>query len=301
VPLIGLLATASPEANAARLNAFRQGLQETGYVEGRNVSIEYRWAEENSGKLSELASELLSHQVLVLVAAGGTASALAATAATKSVPVVFGIASDPVALGLVATLSRPGGNATGVTSLNIEVAPKRLQLLREVLPSVTNVALLLNPTIPAIAEAAERASRAAADAHGLQLHVLHASNEDELKRAFEDLAKLQVGALAIAPDTFFTTHSEQIAQLALLHAIPAISEFRRFVAAGGLMSYGSSEGEYYRLVGNYAGRILKGDKPADLPVQQSTKVELLINLNTAKALGISIPIPILGRADEVIE
>jgi putative tryptophan/tyrosine transport system substrate-binding protein len=183
----------------------------------------------------------------------------------------------------------------------VEVAPKRLELLREVLPAVTNVALLLDPTVPTFAIATEDLSRAAADAHGLQLHVLHASSERELEMVFEDLTKLRVGALVIAPDNFFTAHSEQIAELALRHAIPAIYEFRRFVAAGGLMSYGSSEIEYYRLVGTYAGRILKGDRPGDLPIQQSTKVELMINLKTAKALGIAIPIPILGRADEVIE
>jgi putative tryptophan/tyrosine transport system substrate-binding protein len=300
-PVVGILATASPEANAARLGAFRQGLQETGYVEGRNVSIEYRWTEEGTGQMPELAAQLLDHRVAVLVAAGGTASALAATAATKSVPIVFGIAGDPVALGLVATLNKPGGNVTGVTSLNLEVAPKRLELLREVLPSVTNVALLLDPTVPTLAKATEDLSRAAADARGLQLHALYASNERELETAFDELTKLGVGALVVAPDNFFTAHSEQIAQLTLRHAIPAVYEFRRFAAAGGLMSYGSSEVEYYRLVGNYTGRILKGDRPGNLPIQQSTKVELMINLKTAKALGIVIPIPILGRADEVIE
>jgi putative ABC transport system substrate-binding protein len=251
--------------------------------------------------MPELAAQLLDHQCAVLVAAGGTASALAAKAATKSVPIVFGIAADPVALGLVATLNRPGGNITGVTSLNLEVAPKRLELVREVLPSVANVGLLLDPNVPVLAAAAERASRAAAEAHGIQLHVLHASSEGELENVFEDFAKLRVGALVITPGNFFTAHSEQIAQLALRHKLPTVYEFRRFVAAGGLMSYGSNETEYYRLVGTYVGRILKGDRAADLPVQQSTKVELIINMKTAKALGVAIPIPILGRADEVIE
>ena len=302
LPVIGFLASASPEANAGRLDAFRQGLRETGYVEGQNVSIEYQWTDgKNGGRMSELAALLVDHRVTVLVAAGGTESAIAAKKATKSVPVVFGIASDPVALELVATLNRPGGNVTGVTSLNIEVAPKRLELLREVLPAVTNIALLLDPAIPVLAEATERVVRAAADAHGMQLHVLHVSNEDELKRAFEDCTKLRIGALMIAPNNFFTARSEQIAQLALRHALPAIYEFRRFAAAGGLMSYGASETEYYRLVGSYAGRILKGDRAADLPVQQATKVELIINLKTAATLGVTIPIPILGRADEVIE
>jgi len=300
LPLVGVLATASPEANAARLGAFRQGLKEVGFVEGQNVSIEYKWAEESSGRMPEVTAQLLDHHLAVLVAAGGTASALAAKAATSSVPIVFCIGGDPVALGLVATLSQPGGNVTGITSLNQEVAPKRLQLLREVLPSVANVALLLNPSVPAFAEATERASRAAAEAQGLQLQVLHASSEDELETAFNDLTKLRVGAVVIAPDNLFTAHSERIAQLALRHNLPAIYEFHRFVSAGGLMSYGSSETEYYRLVGTYTGRVLKGDKPTDLPVQQSTKVELLINLETAKKLGIAIPIPVLGRADEVI-
>src|SRR5471032_3122069 len=301
IPLIGILATASPEANTARLRAFREGLRLAGYVEGQNVKSEYRWAEEGSGSMPELAAQLLDHQVAVLVAAGGTASALAAKAATTTVPIVFGIGGDPVGLGLVATLNRPGGNMTGVTSLNVEVAPKRLELLREVLPSLTDVALLVDPAVPAFAESTVRVSRVAADASGLRLHIFRASSEAELEVAFENMTKLHVGALVVAPDNFFTAHSKQIAELALRHALPAVYEFHRFVAAGGLMSYGSSEKEYYRLVGTYAGRILKGDKPANLPVQQSTKVELMINLKTAKALGIAISLPILGRADEVIE
>jgi putative ABC transport system substrate-binding protein len=248
----------------------------------------------------ELAAQLLDHQVAVLVAAGGTASALAAKAATTSVPIVFGIGGDPVDLGLVATLNRPGGNVTGVTSLNVEVAPKRLELLHELLPSVTIMALMVNPAVPAYAAATVRISQAAAAA-GLQLHVLRASSEGDFDAVFESLIKLHAGALVIAPDNLFTAHSEQLAALTVRHALPAIYEFRRFAAAGGLMSYGSSETEYYRLVGTYAGRILKGDKPADLPVQQSTQVELIINLKTAKALGLTVPLSLLGRADEVIE
>jgi len=300
MPLIGILATASPEANTARLRAFREGLRVAGYVEGQNVKSEYRWAEEGSGSMLELAAQLLDHQVAVLVAAGGTASALAAKAATTSVPIVFGIGGDPVDLGLVATLNRPGGNVTGVTSLNVEVAPKRLELLHELLPSVTIMALMVNPAVPAYAAATVRISQAAAAA-GLQLHVLRASSEGDFDAVFESLIKLHAGALVIAPDNLFTAHSEQLAALTVRHALPAIYEFRRFAAAGGLMSYGSSETEYYRLVGTYAGRILKGDKPADLPVQQSTQVELIINLKTAKALGLTVPLSLLGRADEVIE
>jgi putative ABC transport system substrate-binding protein len=251
--------------------------------------------------MPELAAQLLNEQVAVLVAGGGTASALAAKAATNSVPIVFGIGGDPVSLGLVASLNQPGGNVTGVTSLNVDVVAKRLQLLHELLPSVTNMALLIDPTVAAFAGATERVSQVAADANGLQLHVLRASSEGDFDAVFETLTKLQVGALAIAPDNLFTAYSERLAELTVRHAIPAVYEFRRFVAAGGLMSYGSSESEYYRLVGTYAGRILKGDKPADLPVQQSTVVQLMINLKTAKALGITLPLTLLGRADEVIE
>jgi putative ABC transport system substrate-binding protein len=301
MPLIGILATASPEANADRLRAFREGLRVAGYVEGQNVNIEYRWAEEASGRIPELAAQLLDRQVTVLVAAGGTASALAAKAATANIPIVFGIGGDPVGLGLVATLNRPGGNMTGVTSLNVEVAPKRLELLRELLPSATIMALLVNPAVPALAGAAARVSQAAAHDAGLQLHVVNASSERDFDTVFETLTRLHVGALAIAPDNLFTAQSELLASLAMRHAVPAIYEFRRFVAAGGLMSYGSSETEYYHLIGTYTGRVLKGDKPADLPVQQSTKVELMINLKSAKTLGITVPLPLLGRADEVIE
>jgi putative tryptophan/tyrosine transport system substrate-binding protein len=301
LPVVGLLATASAEANATRLRAFREGLRAAGYVEGQNVNIEYRWAEEDSGRLQELAAQLLDRQVTVLVAAGGTASALAAKAATANIPIVFGIGGDPVGLGLVATLNRPGGNMTGVTSLNVEVAPKRLELLRELLPSATIMALLVNPAVPALAEATARVSQAAANDAGLQLHVVNASRERDFDTVFETLTRLHVGALAIAPDNLFTAHSELLASLAIRHALPAIYEFRRFVAGGGLMSYGSSETEYYQLIGTYTGRVLKGDKPADLPVQQSTKVELMINLKTAKALGITVPLSLLGRADEVIE
>jgi putative tryptophan/tyrosine transport system substrate-binding protein len=299
--VVGILAVASPEANAIRLRAFREGLSMAGYVEGQNVSIEYRWAEAHTGRLPELAAHLVHAQVAVLVTAGGTASALAAKTATASIPIVFGIAADPVELGLVASLNRPGGNVTGVTSLNIEVAPKRLELLHELLPSVTTMALLVNPAVPAVAEPAARVSQVAAQALGLQLHIVHASSDGDFDGVFEKLIQLHVGALVIAPDNLFTAHSGQLATLTFRHALPAAYEFREFVAAGGLMSYGSSETEYYRLVGTYAGRILKGDKPADLPVQQSTKVELFLNFKTAKALGITIPLPLSGRADEIFE
>jgi putative ABC transport system substrate-binding protein len=301
MPLIGILGTASPEANSGRLRAFYDGLQVAGFKEGQNVKSEYRWAEEGSGQIPEMAAQLLDHKVAVLVAAGGTLTALAAKAATTSVPIVFGIAGDPVGLGLVATLNRPGGNLTGVTSLNVEVAPKRLELLHELLPSITSIGLLVSPAVPAFSGPIIRMSQAFADAAGLRLHVLNARSEADFDGVFESLIKLQVGALVIAPDNLFTAHSEQLAALTVRHALPAIYEFYRFAAAGGLMSYGSSETEYYRLIGSYAGRILRGDTPADLPVQQSTKVELIINLKTAKVLGLTIPLPLLGRADEIIE
>jgi putative ABC transport system substrate-binding protein len=301
VPVVGILAVASPEDNAVRLRAFREGLRVAGYVEGQNVNIQYRWAEAHTDRLAELAAQLVHDQVSVLVAAGGTPSALTAKAATASIPIVFGIGADPVDVGLVASLNRPGGNVTGVTSLNLEVAPKRLELLHELLPSVTTMALLVNPAVPALAEPVSRTSQAAAHALGLQLHVVHARSERDFDAIFENLIQLHAGALVIGADNLFSTHSKQLAALTVRHALPAVYGFRQFAAAGGLMSYGSSETEFYRLVGTYVGRVLKGDKPADLPVQQSTKVELIINLKTANALGITVPLPLIGRADEVIE
>jgi putative ABC transport system substrate-binding protein len=299
--VIGILAVAAPEANAVRLRAFREGLRTVGYVEGQNVKIDYRWAEAHTGRLPELAAGLVRDGVTVLVAAGGIASAVAAKAATREIPIVFGTGADPVEVGLVASLNRPGGNVTGVTSLNQEVAPKRLELMHELLPSVNSMALLVNPAVPANAEPVSRSSQAAAQALGLKLHIVHASNDRDFDAVFERLIQLRVGALVIGPDNFFTSHSGELAKLTVRHEMPAIYEFREFAAAGGLMSYGSSETEYYRLVGTYAARVLKGDKPADLPVQQSTKVELFLNLKTAKALGITVPLPLSGRADEVFE
>jgi putative ABC transport system substrate-binding protein len=286
---------------ADRIRAFRQGLKEAGYVEGQNVNIEYRWAEADTGRLPELAARFVEEQVAVLVTAGGTSAALAAKAATATVPIVFAIGADPVQIGLVASLNRPGGNVTGATSINVELGPKRLELMRELLPSVSSMALLVNPTTPALAEPSTRITQAAAHALGLELHVLQARGEHDFDPTFAKIAELRAQALIIAPDQLFTAHSKRLAELTLQHALPAIYEFRQFVAAGGLISYGSSETEYYRLVGNYVGRILKGDKPADLPVQQATKVELLINLKTANTLGITVPLPLSGRADELIE
>jgi putative ABC transport system substrate-binding protein len=301
MPVIGFLGSASPDLYAIRLRAFRQGLKEAGYVEGQNVAIEYRWAEGQYDRLPALAAELVHRQVDVIAAAGGTPSAVAAKAATATIPIVFAVSADPVKIGLVASLNRPGGNLTGITSLNVEVGPKRLELLRELLPTATVIALLVNPTNPSLAEPFTRDLKAAASTLGLQLHVLQASTEQDFDRVFADLVRMRAGGLVIMPDNFFITRSEQLAALSLRHAVPAIFEFRPFVAAGGLISYASDETEYYRLVGVYAGKILKGEKPADLPVVQSTKVELLLNLKTAKALGITVPLPLSGRADEVIE
>jgi len=301
MPLVGFLGSASPEVYADRIRAFRQGLKEAGYVEGQNVNIEYRWAEADTGRVPELAARFVEEQVAVLVTAGGTSAALAAKAATATVPIVFAIGADPVQIGLVASLNRPGGNVTGATSINVELGPKRLELMRELLPSVSSMALLVNPTTPALAEPSTRITQAAAHALGLELHVLQARGEHDFDPTFAKIAELRAQALIIAPDQLFTAHSKRLAELTLQHALPAIYEFRQFVAAGGLISYGSSETEYYRLVGNYVGRILKGDKPADLPVQQATKVELLINLKTANTLGITVPLPLSGRADELIE
>jgi putative tryptophan/tyrosine transport system substrate-binding protein len=301
MPVIGFLGSASPDLYAIRLGAFRQGLKDAGYVEGQNVAIEYRWAEGQNNRLPVLAVELVHRQVAVLVAGGGTPTAVAAKAATATIPIVFAVAVDPVKIGLVASLNRPGGNLTGITNLNVEVGPKRLELLHELLPTATIIALLVNPTSPSISEPYTRAMKAAASTLGLQLHVLQASTEQDFDTVFAALVQLRADALVIGTDTFFNARTEQLAALTLRHAVPAISQYRPFVAAGGLISYGSDETEYYRLVGTYAGKILKGEKPADLPVMESTKVELIINLKTAKALGLTVPQPLVGRADEVIE
>ena len=248
-----------------------------------------------------LAAELVQRHVDVIAAAGGTPSAVAAKAATATIPIVFGVAVEPVKIGLVASLNRPGGNLTGVTNLNVEIAPKRLEVLHELLPSVTIIAVLVNLASAAIAEPFLLDLQPAARALGLQLHVLNASSERDFDSVFATLVQLRAGALLISPDNFFNVRIEQLAALSLRHAVPAIYQYRPFVAAGGLISYGSDETEFYRLAGIYAGKILNGEKPADLPVVRSTKVELLINLKTAKALGITVPQSVQSRADEVIE
>jgi putative tryptophan/tyrosine transport system substrate-binding protein len=300
MPVVGLLDSTSPDMHANLLRSFRQGLSETGYVEGRNVAIEYRWSEGQYDRVPELAADLVHRQVTVIAAIDGSASALAAKAATNTIPVIFRIGADPVALGLVASLNRPGGNVTGVTSLTVEVGPKRLEVLHQLVPTAPAMALLLNPTSP-FAETLTRDVQAAAQVLGQRIHVLNASTERDLSSAFANLVRLGVGGLVIGADVFFNSRSEQLAALTVRHAIPAVYQYREFVAAGGLMSYGGSLEDSYRLAGIYTGRVLKGEKPADLPVQQSTKVELFINLKTAKLLGLEVPATLLARADEVIE
>jgi putative tryptophan/tyrosine transport system substrate-binding protein len=299
MPVIGFLNGASPEGYVPLVAAFRQGLKEAGYVEDRNVAIEYRWAEGQYDRLPELAADLVRRQVSV-IAATSTPANLIAKAATSTIPIVFTTGGDPVQLGLVASLSRPGGNVTGVTNLNVEVVPKKLELLHELVPTATIIALLVNPTNH-LAATESRGLEAAASTLGLQLHILRASSERDFDTVFKVLTQLRPGGLIIGADAFFVSRSEQLAALTVRQAVPTIFENRPFAAAGGLMSYGGSTTDNYRLAGIYTGRILKGEKPADLPVVQSSKVELIINLNTAKTLGITVPLPLLGRADEVIE
>jgi len=301
MPVIGYLGSESPDVFAGRLRAFRRGLSETGYVEGKNVAIEYRWAEGQYDRLPVLLSDLIRRKVTVIDAVTGTPPALAAKAATTTVPIVFVTAGDPVALGLVDSLNRPGGNLTGVATLTVELAPKQLEVLHELVPTATIIALLVNPTNPTNAETLSRDLQAAARTLGLQLHVLHASTEHDFDAVFASLPRLRAGALVIGSDPFFNSRSEQLVALASRHAMPTMYPFREYAMAGGLISYGNSFADAHREVGVYTGRILKGEKPADLPIQQSVKAELVINLKTAKALGLTIPLPLIARADEVIE
>jgi putative tryptophan/tyrosine transport system substrate-binding protein len=298
-PVIGLLSPRASSDVPQLIAAVRQGLKDSGYVEGQNVAIEYRFAEHQNERLAALAADLVQRQVTVIIATAAPA-VVAATAATTTIPIIFEMGDDPVRLGLVASLDRPGGNITGITQLNREVAPKRLELLHELLPTVNVMALLTNPTDTSSAILSNN-TMSVARALGLELHVLNASSDGDFDSVFANLIKLRAGGLVINPDAFFAARSELLAALALRHAVPAIFENREFVAAGGLASYGGSLSDAYRLAGVYAARVLKGEKPGDLPVQQATKVELFLNLKTAKALGITIPLPLSGRADELIE
>jgi putative tryptophan/tyrosine transport system substrate-binding protein len=299
MPVIGFLHAASPEAYAPMMTAFRQGLKEAGYVEGRNLAIEYRWAEGHYDRLPELAADLVRRRVAEIVT-GGTPAALAAKAASSTIPIVINVGVDPVQLGLVASLNRPGGNVTGLAVLSVELGAKKLEVLHELLRTSAAVALLVNPNTPST-EPETKGVRDAARSLGLQLHVLDASTEGEIDAAFEKLIELRAGGLVVSVDAFLNSQRAQIVALAARHAVPAIYGVREFAAAGGLMSYGTDLTDGYRQVGIYAGKILKGAKPADLPVQRVVRVEFVINLKTAKTLGLTFPITLLGRADEVIE
>jgi len=299
MPVVGYLDASSPGASAPRVAIFRRGLAEAGYVEGRNVAIEYRWAEGRYDRLPEMAAELVRREVAVIVASTIPA-AVAAKAATATISIVFYVAGDPVKLGLVASLSRPGGNATGVNNFAAELGAKHLGLLRELLPTARRIGLLVNPTNPNV-EGATKDVTAAALATGVEIDVVRASDSREIEVAFAALVRNRADALVVGPDAFFTSRRLQIATLATRHALPAVSNSREFAEAGGLMDYGTSLTEVYRQLGVYAGRVLKGDKPAELPVVQSTKFEFVINLPTARALGLEIPPTLLARADEVIE
>jgi putative ABC transport system substrate-binding protein len=299
LPVIGFVNAGSARGYARPLTAFLKGLGDSGYVEGRNVAIEYRWAEGQYDRLPAFMADLVRRQVSV-IAATSTPAAFAAKAATTTTPIVFTTSSDPVQVGLVGSLSRPDSNLTGASQLNVEVAPKRLELMHEAMPAATNIGLLVNPNSPII-ETLSKDLQVAADALRLKLNVLRAGSEGDFTTVFATFTQLRAEALVIGTDTLFTSRSEELAALAVRHRLPAIYQYPEFTAAGGLMSYGGTITESYRLAGVYAGRILRGAKPADLPVQQVTKVELIINLKTAKALDIEIPLSLLGRADEVIE
>jgi putative tryptophan/tyrosine transport system substrate-binding protein len=300
IPVIGFLCSASPAQWTANVAGFRQGLSDAGYVEGKNVAIEFRWAEGHYDRLSALAADLVSGHIAVLVATGGPDSAQAAKAATSTIPIVFTTGADPVQLGVVASLGHPGGNATGVSIVTVGLAAKRMELLHELVPKATVIALIVNPNgLNAVSEA--ETAQAVARSFGQQLQVLRAGTEQQIDAAFARLVQLRAGALLVGSDSFFNVRREQFVALAARHAVPAIFELREFVTVGGMMSYGPSLPEAYRQAGIYTGKVLNGAKPADLPVLQPTKFELIINLKTAKALGLTIPQSLLLRATELIQ
>ena len=299
IPVVGFLHGASLEGYAPMVSALRRGLSESGYAEGRNVAIEYRWAEGKYDRLPVLAAELVQRQVAVIVT-GGTPAALAAKAATSTIPIIINVGIDPVQAGLIASLNRPGGNVTGIALLTAELAQKRLELMHELLRTMSAVAMLVNPTSPLTASET-RGVRTAAASLGLRLHILNASTEREIEAAFGALVEARAGALIVSVDTFLNNQRKQIVALAESRGVPAIYGLREFTRAGGLMSYGNDLADAYRQSGVYAANLLKGAKPADLPVQQVVRVEFIVNLKTAKALGLTFPITLLGRADEVIK
>jgi putative tryptophan/tyrosine transport system substrate-binding protein len=299
LPVVGFLNVASPAGYSKYLAAFRDGLKESGYVEGQNVAIEYRWAEGRYDRLPDMAADLVRRQVSVIAA--NTPANLIAKAATSTIPIVFTTAGDPVQLGLVASLSRPGGNTTGVSQLNVEIGPKRLELAHQLMPSATVVGILLNPGDPLRAAKLLKDAESAAARLGLQLDVLRAVTDLEIETAITNFGRLKAGVLVIGPDAMFNSKSALLAELTLRNAVPAIYQYNEFASAGGLISYGGSIEESYRWAGIYTGKILKGARPSELPVQQSTTVELIVNLKTAKALGITVPLSLLSRADQVIE
>ena len=301
IPMIGLLGSESLDLWASRMRAFHGGLKEAGYVEGQNVAIEYRWAEGHNDRLPALAADLVRRRVTVIAAPGSTPAALAAKTATSTIPIIFWIGSDPIELGLVASMNRPKGNLTGMTTLNVGLVAKGVELLHKVVPGTSSIALLINPTSPILTKSSIEDAEAAARSLRLELHVLNASTERDFDVVFAKLIQLRAAGLVIGTDAFFSGRLEQLAALSVRHAVPTVYHFREFAAAGGLISYGGSITDAFQETGVYTGRILKGEKPADLPVQQVTKVELIINLKTARALGLNIPLPLIGRADEVIE
>jgi putative tryptophan/tyrosine transport system substrate-binding protein len=297
-PVIGFLGTASPTQHAEQLGAFHQGLKHEGYIEGQNLTVEYRWANDRYERLPALAAELVRRKVAAIVAHGP--GVLPAKAATTTIPIVFFTGVDPVATGIVASLNRPGGNLTGVSMLNVELTPKRLELARELAPATTSMAVILNPVNPNAPQVSKEI-QATAGILGIKAHVLNARSESDIDSAFTAAVGLKVGAVVIGPDPLFNARVQQFAGLSLRHGVAAIYQYRQFAAAGGVMSYGGSITDLYRQVGSYTGRVLKGAKTAELPIQQSTKAELIINLKTAKALGLTVPETLLARADEVIE
>jgi putative ABC transport system substrate-binding protein len=300
LPVIGWLGASSAESWRDRLADTREGLKEQGFVERQNVIIEYRWANDHYERIPQLAADLVRQRVNLIVTGGGTATALAAKAATTTIPIVFAIAADPVRAGLVASLNRPGGNVTGIVGLTDALIAKRLELVTELLPNIAVIGALLNPNNPN-SEARSRDLHAAAGVVGRQIRVLYAGNRGEIDKAFTSAVEQRIGALVIQNEILFIAQREQIVVLAARHRLPTIQETREYAAAGGLISYGPSIADRYRMLGSYAGRVLKGERPADLPVVQPAKFELVINLNTAKAIGLEIPPTLLARADEVIE